>query len=89
MCCWVAIAQRSAVREDGNASMKPSPWFFTTVPPNSDVHSSITSLCACSTWSHRSSPRKPFRVVESSMSVNAIVTVPSGADVTTGRGAPS
>jgi hypothetical protein len=39
-----------------------------------------TSLCARSTSSHRRSPRNAFSRIESSISVNAIVTVPSSAE---------
>jgi hypothetical protein len=61
--------------------MKPSPCPLTIVPPWPPVTFVTTSLWTWSTSSHRRSPRNAFSFNESSMSVNAIVTVPSGADV--------
>jgi hypothetical protein len=49
----IACAHCNARRADGNASMNPSPWFFTTVPPESEVMDRTTSSCAWSTSSQR------------------------------------
>ena len=68
-------------RADVNASMKPSPTPFTTVPPCSSVADVTTWLCAWSTSSQAWSPNDAFSAVEPSMSVNTRVTVPSGATV--------
>ncbi len=81
MAASMACAHVTARRADANASMNPSPWLLTTLPPCSAVTFLTASLCARSTSSQRRSPRNPFNRIESSMSVNAIVTVPSGEEV--------
>src|SRR3954447_20113500 len=72
-------AHSSALRAEGNASRKPSPWFFSSIPPWSITHLRTCSLCRLSTRIQRMSPSSSVIDVEPSMSVTSSVTVPSGA----------
>src|SRR2546422_3536369 len=59
--------------------MKPSPSLFPSKPPLALTCSRMTALCSRRTSMKRESPRRSAIAVEPSMSLNMMVTVPSGA----------
>ena len=46
MARWIAIAHRMAPRAVVKATMKLSPWVFTTTPPNASICLRTTVLCS-------------------------------------------
>jgi hypothetical protein len=73
------MAQPIALRALGKTRMKPSPWFFTSKPPWRRTRSAMIPLWVRSSRIQARSPSRSVRTVEFSMSLNMIVTVPSGA----------
>ena len=73
------MAQSRPFFADWKATMKPSPSLFTSKPPWALSCSRMMALCSRRTSMQRWSPRRSVRTVESSMSLNMMVTVPSGA----------
>src|SRR5437870_320447 len=59
--------------------MKPSPSLFTSKPPLALTCSRMTALCSRRTSMKRESPSRSVSAVDPSMSLNMMVTVPSGA----------
>ena len=76
---WIACAHATARRALEKASIDPSPCVPATAPPWAADTASMSRLWRRMTSSQARSPRRASIGVESTMSVNMIVTVPSTA----------
>src|SRR5438094_425227 len=72
---WIATAQMMAPFAVVKATMKLSPWVFTTWPPNVSICLRTIALCSCRTWNAASSPCWLVYSVNPRMSLKSRVTV--------------